>query len=158
MTDDSEAPVNQRRVELLQVMFAQSSQLIQDAWLQSQAVADDEVQQWQVFSTWAENALGETYLEVKASLLEGDEAQISWELDRALGQSLKDADFKPIQAPINCWWAAASRAGQHRQLIEASMAQVMGRPCIEQSVLIDSTHDRIIDNAAFVQSFADAMK
>ncbi|WP_455929671.1 amino acid adenylation domain-containing protein [Pseudomonas fluorescens] len=158
MTDDSEAPVNQRRVELLQVMFAQSSQLIQDAWLQSQAVADDEVQQWQAFSTWAENALGETYLEVKASLLEGDEAQISWELDRALGQSLKDADFKPIQAPIRCWWAAASRAGQHRQLIEASMAQVMGRPCIEQSVVIDSTHDRIIDNAAFVQSFADAMK
>ncbi len=158
MTDDSEVPVNQRRVELLQVMFAQSSQMIQDAWLQSQAVADDEVQQWQAFSTWAENALGETYLEVKASLLEGAEAQISWELDRALGQSLKDADFKPIQAPIRCWWAAASRAGQHRQLIEASMAQVTGRACIEQSVLIDSTHDRIIDNAAFVQSFADAMK
>ncbi|WP_419789495.1 amino acid adenylation domain-containing protein [Pseudomonas edaphica] len=158
MTDDSEVPVNQRRVELLQVMFAQSSALIQAAWLQSQALSEDEVQQWQAFSTWAEGALGETYVEVKASLLEGDEAQISWELDRALGQSLKDADFKPIQAPINCWWAAASRAGQHRQLIEASMAQVMGRPCIEQSVLIDSTHDRIIDNAAFVQSFADAMK
>ena len=158
ITDDSEVPVNLRRVELLQVMFAQSSQLIQDAWLRSQAVADDEVQQWQAFSTWAENALGETYLEVKASLLEGAEAQISWELDRALGQSLKDADFQPIQAPISCWWAAASRAGQHRQLIEASMAQVTGRACIEQSVLIDSTHDRIIDNAAFVQSFADAMK
>ncbi|WLH87703.1 amino acid adenylation domain-containing protein [Pseudomonas sp. FP2338] len=158
IADDSEVPVNQRRVELLQVMFAPSSALIQAAWLQSQALSDDEVQQWQAFSAWAEDVLGETYLEVKASLLEGDEAQISWELDRALGQSLKDADFKPIQAPIRCWWAAASRAGQHRQLIEASMAQVMGRPCIEQSVLIDSTHDRIIDNAAFVQSFADAMK
>ena len=158
MTDDSEVAVNQRRVELLQVMFARSSQLIQDAWVQSQAVADDEVQQWQAFSTWAESALGETFMEIKASLLEGEEAQISWELDRALGQSLKDADFKPIQAPISCWWAAASRAGQHRQLIEASMAQVTGRPCIERSVLIDSTHDRIIDNAAFVQSFADAMK
>ncbi|MFL1501830.1 amino acid adenylation domain-containing protein [Pseudomonas sp. S191] len=158
VADDSELPVNQRRVELLQVMFPDSSQSIQVAWLQSQTVAGEEAQQWQAFSAWAEGALGETFLEIKNSLLDGDEAQISWALDRALGQRLKDADFKPINAPISCWWAAASRAGQHRQLIEASMEQVMGWPCIEQSVLIDSTHDRIIDNAAFVQSFADAMK
>ncbi|WP_426177985.1 amino acid adenylation domain-containing protein [Pseudomonas sp. TWRC1-2] len=158
VADDSELPVNQRRVELLQVMFPESSQSIQAAWLQSQTLAGEETQQWQAFSTWAEGALGDTFLEIKSTLLEGDEAQISWELDRTLGQRLKDADFKPINAPISCWWAAASRAGQHRQLIEASMEQVMGRPCIQQSILIDSTHDRIIDNAAFVQSFADAMK
>ncbi|UNM22873.1 amino acid adenylation domain-containing protein [Pseudomonas sp. ArH3a] len=158
VADDSELPVNQRRVELLQVMFPDSSQSIQVAWLQSQTVAGEEAQQWQAFSAWAEGALGETFLEIKNSLLDGDEAQISWALDRALGQRLKDADFKPINAPISCWWAAASRAGQHRQLIEASMEQVMGWPCIEQSVLIDSTHDRIIDNPTFVQSFADAMK
>ena len=126
--------------------------------LESQARSSDEGLQWQALGAWAEDALGETFREIKATLLEGDEAQISWELDRTLGQRLKDADFKPLKAPISCWWAAGSRAGQHRQLIEATLQQVAGRPCIQQSVLIDSTHDRIIDNAAFVQSFADAMK
>ncbi|WP_301294624.1 amino acid adenylation domain-containing protein [Pseudomonas sp. S3E17] len=156
--DDDELSVNQRRVELLQVMFPASSQQIHGAWQDSQALFSDEVQQWQALGAWAEDALGETFREIKASLLEGDEAQISWELDRTLGQRLKDADFKPLKAPIRCWWAAASRAGQHRRLIEATMEQVVGRACVQQSVMIDSTHDRIIDNAAFVQSFADAMK
>ncbi|QDG60834.1 amino acid adenylation domain-containing protein [Pseudomonas sp. NIBRBAC000502773] len=156
--DDDELSVNQRRVELLQVMFPASSQQIHAAWQDSQALFSDEVQQWQALGAWAEDALGETFREIKASLLEGDEAQISWELDRTLGQRLKDADFKPLKAPIRCWWAAASRAGQHRRLIEATMEQVVGRACVQQSVMIDSTHDRIIDNAAFVQSFADAMK
>ncbi|WP_439899662.1 amino acid adenylation domain-containing protein [Pseudomonas reactans] len=158
IADDDELSVNQRRVELLQVMFPASSQQIHTAWLDSQAYFSDEAQQWQALGAWAEEALGETFREIKASLLEGDEAQISWELDRTLGQRLKDADFKPLKAPIRCWWAAGSRAGQHRQLIEATMEQVVGRACVQQSVLIDSTHDRIIDNAAFVQSFADAMK
>ncbi len=158
IADDDELSVNQRRVELLQVMFPASSQQIHTAWLDSQAFFSDEAQQWQALGAWAEAALGETFREIKASLLEGDEAQISWELDRTLGQRLKDADFKPLKAPIRCWWAAGSRAGQHRQLIEATMEQVVGRACVQQSVLIDSTHDRIIDNAAFVQSFADAMK
>nr|WP_123476665.1 non-ribosomal peptide synthetase [Pseudomonas canadensis] len=158
IADDDELSVNQRRVELLQVMFPASSQQIHTAWLDSQAFFSDQAQQWQALGAWAEEALGETFREIKASLLEGDEAQISWELDRTLGQRLKDADFKPLKAPIRCWWAAGSRAGQHRQLIEATMEQVVGQGCVQQSVLIDSTHDRIIDNAAFVQSFADAMK
>ena len=158
IADDDELSVNQRRVELLQVMFPASSQQIHTAWLDSQAFFSDEAQQWQALGAWAEAALGENFREIKASLLEGDEAQISWELDRTLGQRLKDADFKPLKAPIRCWWAAGSRAGQHRQLIEATMEQLVGRACVQQSVLIDSTHDRIIDNAAFVQSFADAMK
>ncbi|WP_426109355.1 amino acid adenylation domain-containing protein [Pseudomonas sp. TWR1-1-4] len=158
IADDDDLSVNQRRVELLQVMFPASSQQIRTAWLDSQAFFSDEAQQWQALGAWAEEALGETFREIKASLLEGDEAQISWELDRTLGQRLKDADFKPLKAPLRCWWAAGSRAGQHRQLIEATMEQVVGQGCVQQSVLIDSTHDRIIDNAAFVQSFADAMK
>ncbi len=158
IADDTELSVNQRRVELLQVLFPASSEQIHCAWLESQARSSDEGLQWQALGAWAEDALGETFREIKATLLEGDEAQISWELDRTLGQRLKDADFKPLKAPISCWWAAGSRAGQHRQLIEATLQQVAGRPCIQQSVLIDSTHDRIIDNAAFVQSFADAMK
>nr|WP_043274198.1 non-ribosomal peptide synthetase [Pseudomonas sp. CHM02] len=158
IADDVELSVNQRRVELLQVMFPASSQQIHSAWLDSQVLSSDEGQQWQALGAWADDALGETFREIKATLLEGDEAQISWELDRTLGQRLKDADFKPLKAPISCWWAAGSRAGQHRQLIEATMQQVVGSACIQQSVMIDSTHDRIIDNAAFVQSFADAMK
>lgn len=158
IADDTEIPANQRRVELLGVMFPEMSRQIHDAWLESQAGSADDAQQWQGFSAWADQALGEAYRAIKEELLRGNEAQISWEVDRTLGQRLRDADFKPIKAPVSCWWAASSRAGQHRALIESTMEQVMGRPCIEQSVLIDSTHDRIIDNAAFVHSFAAAMK
>ncbi|WP_428488157.1 amino acid adenylation domain-containing protein [Pseudomonas chlororaphis] len=158
IADDTEIPANQRRVELLGVMFPEMSRQIHDAWLESQAGSADEAQQWQGFSAWADQALGEAYRAIKEELLRGNEAQISWEVDRTLGQRLRDADFKPIKAPVSCWWAASSRAGQHRALIESTMERVMGRPCIEQSVLIDSTHDRIIDNAAFVHSFAAAMK
>ncbi|MCF5311559.1 alpha/beta fold hydrolase, partial [Pseudomonas lurida] len=81
IADDDDLSVNQRRVELLQVMFPASSQRIRTAWLDSQAFFSDEAQQWQALGAWAEEALGETFREIKASLLEGDEAQISWELD-----------------------------------------------------------------------------
>ncbi|WP_409284142.1 thioesterase domain-containing protein, partial [Pseudomonas protegens] len=158
IADSDEIPVNWRRVELLQVMFAAASPQIRQAWEQVQASDVSEDEQWQAFDAWAEQALGDAYMEIKGELLQGNEAEISWELDRALGRRLRDADFKRIKAPVSCWWAAASRAGQHRQLIEASIEQCMGQPCIRQSQLIDSTHERIIDNPAFVQSFVAAIK
>lgn len=37
------------------------------------------------------------------------------------------------------------------------MLEVAGQSRIERSVLIETSHDRLIDNAAFVRSFADAM-
>ncbi|MGC5702149.1 amino acid adenylation domain-containing protein [Pseudomonas sp. NFXW11] len=158
IADSDEIPLNRRRVELLQVMFGAASPQIRLAWEQVQATVVSEVEQWQAFDAWAEEALGAAYKDIKGELLQGNEAEISWELDRTLGQRLRNADFKQIKAPVSCWWAASSRAGQHRQLIESSMEQCMGQPCIRQSELIDSTHERIIDNPAFVQSFVAAIK
>ncbi|WP_409300292.1 thioesterase domain-containing protein, partial [Pseudomonas sp. KCJK8993] len=156
--DEDELAANQKRAQLLEVMFPEANQQIRQAWAQSQMQFVDEEQQWRHFSDWADQALGQAFREIKEELLRGNEAQISWELDRALGQRLRDSDLKPIKAPVSCWWASASRAGQHRQLIESTIEQVVGKPCIERSVLIDSTHERIIDNALFVQSFVSAMK
>ncbi|WP_206678937.1 hypothetical protein, partial [Pseudomonas sp. SST3] len=54
-------------------------------------------------------------------------------------------------------WATLSRTGVHHQLIEASMLEVAVQSTIERSVLIETSHDRLIDNAEFVHSFAAAM-
>ncbi|WP_422396269.1 amino acid adenylation domain-containing protein [Pseudomonas trivialis] len=157
MVDEREFSANDRRVELLEVMFSESSRHIHAQWSALQRAGADEGEQWAEFSRWAEQTLGERFRELKDELLSGHEAQISWEVDRILGQRLHDADFKAIKAPISCWWAALSRTGVHRQLIEASMLEVTGQSAIERSVLIETSHDRLIDNAEFVRSFAAAM-
>ncbi|KRP58774.1 amino acid adenylation domain-containing protein [Pseudomonas trivialis] len=157
MVDEREFSANDRRVELLEVMFPESSRHIHAQWSALQRAGAEEGEQWAEFSRWAEQTLGERFRELKDELLSGHEAQISWDVDRILGQRLHDADFKAIKAPISCWWAALSRTGVHRQLIEASMLDVTGQSAIERSVLIETSHDRLIDNAEFVRSFAAAM-
>ncbi|WP_231421394.1 amino acid adenylation domain-containing protein [Pseudomonas sp. Leaf59] len=157
MVDEREVSANDRRVELLEVMFPESSRHIHAQWSALRQAGAEEGEQWAEFSRWAEQTLGERFRELKDELLSGHEAQISWEVDRILGQRLHDADFKAIKAPISCWWAALSRTGVHRQLIEASMLEVTGQSAIERSVLIETSHDRLIDNAEFVRSFAAAM-
>ena len=157
MVDEREISANDRRVELLGAMFPEFTAQIHAKWAGQQATVDGDDEQWAGFSQWAGDVLGERFHELKEELLSGQEAQISWEVDRLLGQRLRDADFKPIKAPISCWWATLSRTGVHHRLIEASMLQVAGQSRIERSVLIETSHDRLIDNAAFVRSFADAM-
>ncbi|MCF5655210.1 amino acid adenylation domain-containing protein [Pseudomonas poae] len=157
MVDERDVSANDRRVELLEVMFPESSQHIHAQWSALQRAGAEESEQWTEFSRWAEQNLGERFHELKDELLGGHEAQISWEVDRILGQRLHDADFKAIKAPISCWWAALSRTGVHRQLIETTMLEVTGQSAIERSVLIETSHDRLIDNAEFVRSFAAAM-
>ncbi|MBJ2215867.1 MULTISPECIES: amino acid adenylation domain-containing protein [Pseudomonas] len=157
MVDERDIPANERRVELLEVMFPEFSQQIHAHWSGLQCLEAAEGEQWTEFSRWAEETLGERFGELKDELLSGHEAQISWEVDRILGQRLHDADFKAIKAPISCWWATLSRTGVHHQLIEASMLEVAVQSTIERSVLIETSHDRLIDNAEFVHSFAAAM-
>ncbi|MBV4482774.1 amino acid adenylation domain-containing protein [Pseudomonas khavaziana] len=157
MVDERDISANERRVELLEVMFPEFSQQIRAHWSGLQCLEAAEREQWTAFSHWAEKTLGSRFGELKDELLSGHEAQISWEVDRILGQRLHDADFKAIKAPISCWWATLSRTGVHRQLIEASMLEVAVQSTIERSVLIETSHDRLIDNAEFVRSFAAAM-
>ncbi|RZI25339.1 amino acid adenylation domain-containing protein [Pseudomonas sp. 770NI] len=157
IVDERDISANERRVELLEVMFPEFSQQIHAHWSELQCLEAAEGEQWTAFSHWAEETLGSRFGELKDELLSGHEAQISWEVDRILGQRLHDADFKAIKAPISCWWATLSRTGVHHQLIEASMLEVAVQSTIERSVLIETSHDRLIDNAEFVHSFAAAM-
>ncbi|WP_339494066.1 non-ribosomal peptide synthase/polyketide synthase [Pseudomonas sp. EA_35y_Pfl1_P108] len=156
--DDREVSANERRAALLGVMFPAFAERIQAAWQQCQRDAQDEAGQWQGFIAWAEQALGEAFTGIKDELLRGNEAQISWEVDRALSERLSAADFKPIKAPVSCWWASMSRAGQFKQLIEQHMASTLVQGRVERSVVIETDHDGIIDSAEFIRSLVAAME
>jgi len=156
--DDREVSANERRAALLGVMFPEFAESIQRAWEQCQRDAEDEMVQWQGFVSWAEQALGETFTAIKAQLLHGNEAQIAWDVDRALSERMVAADFKPIKAPVSCWWASMSRAGRFKALIEQQMASVISQGRIERSVMIETDHDGIIDSAVFISSLAQAMR
>ena len=155
--DDREVSANERRAALLGVMFPAFAERIQAAWQQCQRDAQDEAGQWQGFIAWAEQTLGEAFTGIKDELLRGNEAQISWEVDRALSERLSAADFKPIKAPVSCWWAARSEAGMHQALIESGLREVIGQAGIERSVVIDTTHHRIVDNAEFIKNLVAAL-
>ncbi|WP_315871651.1 non-ribosomal peptide synthase/polyketide synthase [Pseudomonas sp. JV449] len=157
VTDDSEISDNERRVDLLGVMFPAFAEAVHATWQDVQATHADAGTQWARFVEWAEATLGDAFLDIRQALLEGNEAQVSWDVDRTLVKRMEQADFKPLKAPVSCWWAAMSRAGQHRALIEASMQRVIGEGCVVRSVVIEVDHERIIDNAEFVRSLVTAM-
>ncbi|MGY4641860.1 non-ribosomal peptide synthase/polyketide synthase [Pseudomonas sp. TE24901] len=156
--EDRVVSANERRAALLGVMFPAFAEQIQGAWQQCQRAVDDEGGQWRAFVVWAEQTLGEAFTDVKEELLRGNEAQISWDVDRALSERMSAADFKPIKAPVSCWWASMSRAGRFKDLIEQHMAAVLGQGRIERSVVIDTDHDGIIDSAVFIASLVNAME
>ncbi|WP_425274292.1 thioesterase domain-containing protein [Pseudomonas kitaguniensis] len=156
--EDREVSANERRAALLGVMFPAFAEHIESAWQQCQREAKDEALQWQAFVAWAEHTLGEAFTGIKEELLRGNEAQISWEVDRALSERMTAADFKPIKAPLSCWWASLSRAGQFKAQIEQHMVGVIGQGRIERSVMIDTDHDGIIDSAEFINSLVAAME
>ncbi|RMP61353.1 hypothetical protein ALQ18_00744 [Pseudomonas marginalis pv. marginalis] len=156
--EDREVSANERRAALLGVMFPTFAERIERAWQQCQREAEDEALQWQTFVAWAEHTLGEAFTGIKEELLRGNEAQISWEVDRALSERMTAADFKPIKAPLSCWWASLSRAGQFKAQIEQHMVGVIGQGRIERSVMIDTDHDGIIDSAEFINSLVAAME
>ncbi|WEJ03430.1 amino acid adenylation domain-containing protein [Pseudomonas sp. FJ2-5-13] len=156
--DAREISANERRAALLGVMFPEFAESIQHAWQQCQRGSEDETGQWQEFVSWAEQSLGEAFTVIKDELLRGNEAQISWDVDRALSERLLQADFKPIKAPVTCWWASMSRAGRFKDLIEQQMATVISQGRIERSVMIETDHDGIIDSAVFISSLVEALR
>ncbi|AVJ22391.1 non-ribosomal peptide synthetase [Pseudomonas sp. MYb193] len=156
--DAREISANERRAALLGVMFPEFAESIQHAWQQCQRDSEDEAGQWQEFVNWAEQSLGEAFTVIKDELLRGNEAQISWDVDRALSERLLQADFKPIKAPVTCWWASMSRAGRFKDLIEQQMATVISQGRIERSVMIETDHDGIIDSAVFISSLVEALR
>ncbi|MBA1292719.1 amino acid adenylation domain-containing protein [Pseudomonas lurida] len=156
---EEERPVSthERRAALLGVMFPAFAEQIHDAWLRCQRLTDDEHAQLHAFVSWAEQTLGEAFTAIKQELLRGNEAQISWEVDRALSERMLAADFKPINAPLSCWWASLSRAGRCKDLIEQHMASIHGQGRVERSVMIETDHDGIVDSAEFIASLVAAM-
>ena len=145
----------ERRVELLAVMFPAYAEQIHAVW---QATCGSQDEQWQQVSDWAERTLGDSFRVLKDELLSGGETERSWALKQVLDERLQDTDYRAIRAPVNCWWAALSEGGIHQALIESGMREVIGQAGIRRSVVIDTTHHRIVDNAEFISSFVAAME
>ncbi|WP_256224243.1 thioesterase domain-containing protein, partial [Pseudomonas sp. CMR5c] len=148
----------QRQAEMLAVMFPEFAEQIGAQWQAAVNEVSDEVKAWQQLDAWAAEHVGSAYAAIREQLLDVREAQVSWEIKQDLDLRLQGADYQAIQAPVNCWWAAQGNGGQHRDLIEASMAQVIGQDGIRSSTVIDTTHDRIIDNPQFISLFVASMK
>jgi len=146
-----------RRVELLTVMFPDAAQAITQAWqdIEHSAVAAD--QHWTALCDWADSALGETFASLRNELQQGGELEVSWALKLTLDERLQDADYVRIAAPVSCWWAAQSKSERDRQVISTALEEGIGHG-IDASVVIDTTHDRIVDNPEFIASFVSVLK
>ncbi|MGX5794442.1 thioesterase domain-containing protein, partial [Pseudomonas sp. E2-15] len=155
LVDERVVSAAERHVELLAVMFPAYSEQIQAVWL---AADGNEEQQWQCVSEWAESTLGDQFRVLKDELQSGGETERSWAIKQMLDERLQDTDYRAIKAPVSCWWAALSEGGMHQALIEAGMREVIGQAGIRRSVVIDTTHHRIVDSAEFIKSFVAAME
>ncbi|WP_346656797.1 non-ribosomal peptide synthase/polyketide synthase [Pseudomonas sp. SWRI18] len=155
LLDERVISAAERRADMLGVMFPQYAEQIQTVW---HAASGGEEERWQHLSAWAESTLGDSYSALKDELQEGGETERSWAIKQLLDERLQDTEYRPIKAPVNCWWAALSEGGMHQALIEGGMREVIGQAGIQRSVVIDTTHHRIVDNAAFIRSFVAALE
>jgi hypothetical protein len=138
-------------------MFPAYAEQVQAQWQLAQQAAGDEEQQWQQLSDWADKVLGDGFRVLKDELKNGGETERSWAIKQVLDERLQDTDYRAIKAPVTCWWAAQSEAGMHQALIESGMREVIGETGIQRSVVIDTTHHEIVDNAEFIKSLVAAM-
>jgi len=152
-----ESSAVQRRAQMLEVMFPAFAAQIQAQWRLAQQAGCSEEQQWQQVSDWADATLGESFRVLKDELQDGGETERSWAIKQILDQRLQDTDYRAIKAPVTCWWAARSEAGLHQALIENGMREVIGQAGIRRSIVIDTTHHRIVDNAEFIKSLVAEM-
>ncbi|KAB0511220.1 non-ribosomal peptide synthase/polyketide synthase [Pseudomonas extremorientalis] len=155
LVDEREICAAERRVELLAVMFPAYAEQIQNVW---QAAPGEQDEQWRRVSEWAELNLGDSFRVLTDELQTGGETERSWAIKQVLDERLQDTDYRAIKAPVHCWWAALSEGGIHQALIETGMREVIGQAGIQRSVVIDTTHHRIVDNAEFISSFVAAME
>ena len=147
----------ERRAQMLEVMFPAHAGQVQAQWRQAQQAHCNEEQQWQHLCDWADATLGASFQALKAELQSGGETERSWAIKQILDERLQATDFRAIKAPVSCWWAARSEAGMHQALIESGLREVIGQAGIERSVVIDTTHHRIVDNAEFIKSLVAAL-
>ena len=147
----------ERRAQMLEVMFPAHAEQVQAQWRQAQQAHCNEEQQWQHLCDWADATLGASFQALKAELQSGGETERSWAIKQILDERLQATDFRAIKAPVSCWWAARSEAGMHQALIESGLREVIGQAGIERSVVIDTTHHRIVDNAEFIKSLVAAL-
>ena len=138
-------------------MFPDAAQAITHAWqdIEHAGVAAD--QQWAVFCDWADSSLGETFTRLRSELQQGGELDVSWALKLTLDERLKEADYVRIAAPVSCWWAAQSKSEVDRQVISTALEEGIGHG-VQASVVIDTTHDKIVHNPEFIASFVSAVK
>lgn len=146
-----------RRVELLTVMFPDAAQAIAQAWqdIEHSSAAADE--RWTALCEWADSTLGEAFASVRNELQQGGELEVSWALKLALDERLKDAAYVRIAAPVSCWWAAHSKSELDRQVISTALEAGIGHG-IDASLVIETTHDRIVDNPEFIASFVSELR
>ncbi len=147
----------ERRVELLTVMFPDAAQAIAQAWEDIEHSGTEADQHWPALCEWAESALGETFASLRTELQQGGELEVSWALKLTLDERLKDAAYVPIVAPVSCWWAALSKSEADRQVIRTALEAGVGHG-VAASVVVETSHDRIVDNPDFVASFVEALK
>ena len=146
-----------RRVALLAVMFPDAAQAIAHAWRDVEHGGATADQQWAMFCEWADAFLGETFTSLRSELQQGGELDVSWALKLALDERLKEADYVSIAAPVSCWWAAQSKSEVDRHVIGTALEAGIGHG-VEASVVIDTTHDKIVHNPEFIASFVSAVK
>ncbi|OIN46673.1 non-ribosomal peptide synthetase [Pseudomonas azotoformans] len=146
-----------KRVELLTVMFPESAQAITHAWRDIEYSDATAEQRWEALCAWAQVALGEGIASLRNELQQGGELDVSWALKRTLDERLKDAAYAPLDAPVSCWWAAQSKSLQDRQVICTALEEGIGHE-VAASVVLDTTHDRIVDNPEFIASFVASVK
>ena len=146
-----------RRVALLAVMFPDAAQAIAHAWRDVEHGGATAAQQWAMFCEWADAFLGETFTSLRSELQQGGELDVSWALKLALDERLKEADYVSIAAPVSCWWAAQSKSEVDRHIIGTALEAGIGHG-VEASVVIDTTHDKIVHNPEFIASFVSAVK
>ncbi|MCR4541375.1 amino acid adenylation domain-containing protein, partial [Pseudomonas sp. 18.1.10] len=154
LVDERVISVVERRAELLAVMFPTFAEQIQSV---VHTAVGNEDEQWQYLCEWAESTVGDRFRALKEELQAGGETERSWSLKKVLDERLQDTDYRAIKAPVSCWWAALSEGGMHQALIEAGMREVIGQGGIQRSVVIDTTHHRIVDDADFIRSFVAAL-
>nr|WP_248764790.1 amino acid adenylation domain-containing protein [Pseudomonas protegens] len=146
-----------KRMELLSLMLPGSADAVREAWLDIRHSGMAQDRQWASFCQWAEQSLGQAFVDLRDELQEGGELEVSWALKQVLDERLQDADYKRIAAPVSCWWAAQSKTADDRQVIQSALQWGTGQE-VRESLVIDTTHDRIVDNPAFIDSFVSSLR
>ncbi|MDH0605981.1 thioesterase domain-containing protein, partial [Pseudomonas sp. GD03869] len=143
-------------VEMLCLLFPASTERIVAAWEDiASRVAEPEVRR-QSLSAWAAEAFGAEFQALSQELVV-PEVQAVQRIKTVLDQRFAESDYKPVDVPVTCWWAARGKAEGSIESVESSMAKALGRPPFRAG-LFDLNHDQLVGHPGFVRSFTDALR